>query len=76
LIWPQVQRSRRGIASVAALLALSAVVYGWWLVVPTSGRGFGVLDVLAMFGLLGIAAAFALRAPLWPMMPDAVRSHA
>ena len=76
LIWPQLQRSRRGIASVAALLALSAVVYGWWLVVPTSGRGFGVLDVLAMFGLLGIAAAFALRAPLWPMMPDAVRAHA
>jgi hypothetical protein len=76
LIWPQVQRSRRGIASVAALLMLSAVVYGWWLVVPTSGRGFGVLDVLAMFGLLGIAAAFALRAPLWPMMPDAVRAHA
>jgi hypothetical protein len=29
-----------------------------------------------MFGLLGIAAAFALRAPLLPMMPDAVRSHA
>jgi hypothetical protein len=76
LIWPQLQRSRRGIASVAALLALSAVVYGWWLVVPTSGRGFGVLDVLAMFGLLGVAAAFALRAPLWPMMPDAVRAHA
>jgi hypothetical protein len=76
LIWPQLQRSRRGIASVAALLVLSAVVYGWWLVVPASGRGFGVLDVLAMFGLLGIAAAFALRAPLLPMMPDAVRSHA
>jgi hypothetical protein len=76
LIWPQLQRSRRGIASVAALLVLSAVVYGWWLVVPASGRGFDLLDVLAMFGLLGIAAAFALRAPLLPMMPDAVRSHA
>jgi hypothetical protein len=76
LMWPQLQRSRRGIASVAALLVLSAAVYGWWLVVPASGRGFGVLDVLAMFGLLGIAAAFALRAPLLPMMPDAVRSHA
>ena len=76
LIWPQVQRSRRGIASVAALLVLSAVVHGWWLVVPASGRGFGLLDVLAMFGLLGVAAAFALRAPLLPMMPDVVRSHA
>ena len=64
LIWPQVQRSRRGIAGVAALLVLSAIVHGWWLVVPASGRGFGLLDVLAMLGLLGIAAAFALRAPL------------
>jgi hypothetical protein len=45
-------------------------------VVPAGGRGFGVLDVLAMFGLLGVAAAFALRAPLLPMMPDVVRSHA
>ena len=39
-------------------------------------RGFGLLDVLAMFGLLGVAAAFALRAPLLPMMPDVGRSHA
>ena len=76
LIWPQVQRSRRGIAAVAALLVLSAIVHGWWLVVPASGRGFGLLDVLAMLGLLGIAAAFALRAPLLPMMPNGVRSHA
>jgi hypothetical protein len=29
-----------------------------------------------MIGMLGIAAAFALRAPLLPMMPDVVRSHA
>jgi hypothetical protein len=76
LIWPQVQRSRRGIACVAALLVLSAVIHGWWLVVPASGRDFDLLDVLAMFGLLGVAAAFALRAPLLPMMPDVVRSHA
>jgi hypothetical protein len=76
LIWPQVQRSRRGIACVASLLMSSAAVYGWWLVVPASGHDFGLLDVLAMFGLLGVAAAFALRAPLLPMMPDVVRSHA
>jgi hypothetical protein len=76
LIWRQVQRSRRGIACVAALLMLSAVIYGWWLVVPASGRDFDLLDVLAMFGLLGVATAFALRAPLLPMMPDVVRSHA
>jgi hypothetical protein len=76
LIWPQVQRSRRGMAIVGALLVLSAIVHGWWQVVPASGRGFSLLDVLTMFGLLGVAAAFALRAPLLPMMPDVVRSHA
>jgi hypothetical protein len=75
LIWPQVQRSRRGIAVVSALLMLSAVIRGWWLVVPASGRGFGLLDALAMIGMLGIAAAFALRAPLLPL-PEVVRSHA
>jgi hypothetical protein len=76
LIWPRVQRSRRGIASVAALLVLSAVVHGWWLVVPASGRGFGLLDVLAMLGLIGVAVALALRAPLLPIVPELVRSHA
>jgi hypothetical protein len=76
LIWPQVQQSRRGIAAVAALLILSAIIYGWWLVVPASGRGFGLLDVLAMLGLLGVAAAFALRARLLPITPYAVCSHA
>jgi hypothetical protein len=75
LIWPQVQRSRRGIGSVAALLVLSAVVRGWWLVVPASGLGFGLIDVLTMLGLLGTAAALALRAPLLPMMPEAVWGH-
>jgi len=76
LIWPQVQRSRRAIAGITALLVLSEVVRGWWLVVPASGRGFSPVDVLAMLGLLGIATALALRAPLFPMMPEAVRRHA
>jgi hypothetical protein len=71
-----VQRSRRGIAVVAALLVLTAIIHGWWLVVPASGRGLGLLDVLAMLGLLGIAAALALRAPSLSMMRNAVRSHA
>jgi hypothetical protein len=76
LIWPQVQRSRVGIATVAALLVLGAIVHGWWVVVPASGRDFGLLDVLAMAGLLGIAAALAFRAPLLRMIPAAVSSHA
>jgi hypothetical protein len=75
LLFPQVQRSRTGIAAVAAFLVLGAIVRGWWLVVPASGRAFGLVDVAAMLGLLGIAAAFALRAPLLPMAPEALRRH-
>jgi hypothetical protein len=75
LIWPRVQRSSRGIGSIAALLVLSEVVRGWWLVVPASGLGFGLVEILTMLGLLGTAAALALRAPLLPMMPEAVGRH-
>jgi hypothetical protein len=75
LLLPGVRRSRRGIAIVTALLILSAVVRSWWLVVPASGRGFAPDDVLAMLGLLGIAAAVALRAPSLPAMAEAVRRH-
>ena len=70
LISPRVQRSRRGIAGVTALLIASAVVDGWWLVVPAAGRGLGFVDLLAMLGLLGTAAALALRASLLPVMAE------
>jgi hypothetical protein len=73
LLFPQVQRSRTGIAAVAAFLVLSAILRGWWLVVPASGRAFGLVDVAAMVGLLGIAAAFALRTPLMPLLPETMR---
>jgi len=76
LLSPRLRRSPRGIACVAALLILSEVVRSWWLVVPASGRSFGLLDIFAMIGLLGIAAALALRAPLLPGMPEIVRCHA
>jgi hypothetical protein len=75
LLFPPVQRSRAGIAAVAALLVLSAILRGWWVVVPASGRAFGLIDVAAMVGLLGVAAALALRAPLMPMLPEAMRRH-
>jgi hypothetical protein len=76
LLSPRLRGSPRGIACVTALLILSEVVRGWWLVVPASGRSVGLLDVLAMLGLIGIAAALALRAPLLPGMPEIVRRHA
>jgi hypothetical protein len=75
LLSPWVQRSRRGIACITALLILSEIVRGWWLVVPASGRNFALVDVLAMLGLIGIAAALALRAPLLPGFPEVVRRH-
>lgn len=63
LIWPQVRRSRRGIAVVTALLALSAIVRDWWIVMPASGFGFSPIDVAAMLCLLGTGAALTLREP-------------
>ena len=76
LLSPRLRRSPRGIACVTALLILSEVGRGWWLVVPASGRNLGAVDVLAMLGLIGIAASMALRAPLLPGMPEIVRRHA
>jgi len=75
LLFPQVQRSRFGIAVVSVFLVAGSILRGWWLVVPASGRPFGLLDVAAMVGVLGIAAAFALRAPVMPMLPEGLRRH-
>lgn len=76
LIWPQVQRSKRAIACICALLVVSDIAQGWWLVLPAAHRGFGPLDVLAMLGLLGVAAALALRSPRLSMLPEPVRRYA
>ena len=72
LLRPQLRRSRRGLSIVAGLLILSAVLHGWWLVVPASGRGLGLTDLAAMLGFAGIATALALRAPLLSIMPEGV----
>jgi len=60
LIWPPIRRSPRGIAVVAGLLALSAIVRTWWLVVPASGSGFAPIDVATMLCMLGVGAAGTL----------------
>jgi hypothetical protein len=64
LLWPQVQGSRRGLGAVAASLVAAEVLRTWWLVVPASGRGFGLLDLLAMLAAFGLGAGVALRAPV------------
>jgi hypothetical protein len=78
LLSRRVRRSRWGIAAVAGVLAFGTVVRSWWLVLPASGRGLDVLDVLAMLGVLGAAVAVALRTPVGPRLPHAeeMRSHA
>ncbi|MBV8806749.1 MAG: hypothetical protein JO042_16945 [Sinobacteraceae bacterium] len=63
LIVPRIRRSPRAIAAVTGLLAVSGVLRSWWLVVPASGLGFGLIDVAAMLCLLGIGAALSLREP-------------
>ena len=62
LIWPQVQRSRKVMGAVAAMLALIEVPRAWWIVIPASGSGFGWVDVAAMLAVLGVGAGIALRA--------------
>jgi hypothetical protein len=74
LLSPRLQRSRRGLACVAAVLILAEVLRTWWLVLPAAGRGIGPVDVLAMVGLAGLAAAVALRAPV-RLVPEREASH-
>jgi hypothetical protein len=78
LLSPRVRRSPWGIAAVAGVLVLGTVIRSWWLVLPASGRGLSVLDVLTMLGLLGAAASVALSTPAGPRVPRAegTRSHA
>lgn len=75
LIWPPVQRSRAAIGSVAALLVLMEIPRAWWNVIPASGRGLDWVDVAAMIGLLGLAAALALRALNRSRSAGAVLAH-
>jgi len=70
LIWPRVRRSRRGIAFVAGLLALSAIVRSWWLVLPASGGSFSPVDVSALVCLFGLGAALSLSDPRRPPLPS------
>ena len=60
LMSPMLRRSRRGIVAVATLLVCMAVLRGWWLVLPAGDRAPGWIDVAAMLGLGGVAAALTL----------------
>ena len=75
LLWPRVQGSRRALGGIAATLVGAEVLRAWWLVVPASGRGFGLLDVLAMLAMFGVGAGLALRAPLRRFQTAAADRH-
>jgi hypothetical protein len=78
LLSPHVRRSRWGIAAVAGVLVLGTVIRSWWLVLPASGRGLNLIDVLTMLGVFGAAAAVALSTPPGPRASrvEGTRSHA
>lgn len=76
LIWPQVQRSRKLMGVVAAVLVLIEVPRAWWIVIPTSGRDFGWVDVAAMLAVCGVGAGMALRAGRGADSPRKAATHA
>ena len=76
LLWPQAQRSRRAMGWVSALLVAIEIPRAWWIVVPASGRPLSWADVAAMAGILGLAAAIALRAPRLSPTPVMAADHA
>jgi hypothetical protein len=73
LLAPWVRKSSLGMASVTVLLILGEVIRSWWLVAPESPASFGFVDVAAMLGMIGIAAALALHAPLVSWIPTLAR---
>ncbi len=75
LLSSRAQRSRSLMACVTALLIFGGIVRSWWLVVPASGADFSVVDASTMFGVTGVAAALALRAPGMPWIPRSVWRH-
>jgi hypothetical protein len=75
LLWPQVQGSRRALGVIAAALVAAEVLRGWWLVVPASGRGFALLDVLGMLAVFGLGVGLALRAPLHRLQAGMADGH-
>ncbi|MEO9188995.1 MAG: hypothetical protein ABI224_03180 [Acetobacteraceae bacterium] len=75
LIWPQVQRSRRAMLAVSALLVAAEVPRAWWLVVPAQGRALSSVDILAMMALGGVAVGLGLRAMRLPMVANGIAPH-
>lgn len=72
LLWPQMQRSPRALAIMAATLVTAEVPRTWWLVLPSSPRGFNWIDIAAMLAVAGVAAGASLSAPRFALVPRLV----
>jgi hypothetical protein len=64
LVWPRFQRSRVAMITVSAMLVATEVPLAWWQVLPSTGRGMGWIDGMAMLAALGLGAALTLRLPI------------
>lgn len=68
LLSPRLRQSRFGVASVAALLIVVAMLRSWWLVLPASGLGLSAAAGFSMLAVVSGAAALAMRAWCSPLI--------
>jgi hypothetical protein len=73
LLSARMRRSRRVIASVAALLVAMEVLRIWWTVLPSLGLTVGWIDVACVAGVGGLAIGFALWAVRQPNLVTRIR---
>lgn len=77
LLWPQMQRSRRALMIMAAILVIAEIPRAWWLVLPSSSAGFTWIDVAAVLAVAGLAIGARLRGPRLALVPQtAPNQHA
>lgn len=76
LLWPQMQRSRRALLTMALVLVVAEVPRAWWLVLPSSPKGFTWIAIPALLAVAGLAFGFALHAPRLIRIPQtALQPH-
>jgi hypothetical protein len=73
LVFPPIRRSAVGLVAVTGTLIVMAALRGWWLVLPSAGRGVGWIDIGAMLALAGISAGLFLRRPGLPARAEDAR---
>lgn len=75
LLAPWARQSSLGMTSVTVLLILGEITRNWWLVTPEFSTSLSFVDLSAMLGIIGIAAALALHAPFLSWIPTPARRN-